>query len=483
MNSTILRIRKPSGMGCHWRLARQCPGRLGALAGKPPVAPGSRPRATPWTRGRVLLIIAFAGLLPGRAGAEPPRAEVAQALRRKIDGLLADELTRCWYPRALDREHGGFHENFARDWSPSPDDGRSLVYQSRMTWTAAAFAAHSAPHNEEFIRYARHGVECLDTVMRDGPDGGFFWATASKDGEKHVYGTAFALYAASKAYAVTRDERALKVARDAFDWLERHAHDAEHGGYFEALARDGTPILSWPEGAPPAQRTDRLGIYYGYKSMNAHIHLLEALAEFSHVEPAPRAKERLREVHAIVRDKIAAEPGALNLYLTRDWRAIPAHDSFGHDVETAYLLVEAAEAQGMPDDAATWRMARLLVDHALDWGWDGESGGFFEKGEAFNGPAFDRTKVWWTQAEGLNSLLLMHRRFGARTDRYWRAFLKEWAFIERHLLDPTHGGWFMETTRSGELIGDGRKATPWKANYHTSRALMNVATMLREIGE
>ena len=191
--------------------------------------------------------------------------------------------------------------------------------------------------------------------------------------------------------------------------------------------------------------------------------------------------QRLQEVHALVRDRIAAEPGALNLYLTRDWQATPAHDSFGHDVETAFLLVEAAEALGMPDDPRTWHMARRLVDHALDWGWDGEHGGFYYKGEAFGGGAFDQHKDWWTQAEGLNALLLMHRKYGAGTDRYWEAFLKQWDFIEKHLLDPEHGGWYMGTTREGKLIGDGRKATQWKANYHTARAMMGVATMLRDL--
>ena len=221
-------------------------------------------------------------------------------------------------------------------------------------------------------------------------------------------------------------------------------------------------------------------MYFGFKSMNSHIHLLEAIAELSRVDATPLVKQRLQEVHAIVRDRIAVEPGALNLYLTDDWQAITAHESFGHDVETAYLLVEAADALGLPDDPKTWHMARRLVDHALDWGWDGEHGGFYDKGESFNGEAFAKNKVWWTQAEGLNALLLMHKKFGGETDRYGNAFLKQWDFIARHLLDPKHGGWFGETTRAGTLVGDGRKATQWKANYHASRALMNVARMLRQ---
>jgi cellobiose epimerase len=427
-------------------------------------------------------LLAVAVLSGREARAQAPEV---RELRRRIDETLRNELTWHWYPGALDREFGGFHQDFARDWAPLPDENRFLVYQARMTWTAAAFAQYSEPDREEYVRHARRGIEYLDRVMRDRDAGGFHWVLDPRGqvdprvgAEKHVYGTAFVVYAASKAREVTRDDLALKVARDAFDWLEEHAHDKEHGGYFEALSREGEPILSTGEGAPIGRRVDRLGVYYGFKSMNSHIHLLEAVAEFYRVEPTARVRERLQELLAVVRDRIAVEPGALNLYLTRDWRATPAHDSFGHDVETAYLLVEAAEALGMPDDPKTWRVARSLVDHALDWGWDDEHGGFYDKGDVFAGRAFDTTKVWWTQAEGLNALLRMHRKFGDRTDRYWKAFLKQWGFIERHQLDPAHGGWFGEVSREGRLIGDGRKATQWKANYHTSRALMNVAAML-----
>ncbi len=418
-----------------------------------------------------------------------PSLTVAQStdpapLRQKIETLLRDEL-RHWYPAALDRELGGFHQDFARDWSPRPDENRFLVYQSRMTWTAAAFASFDPERREEYVKYVKYGIDYLDQVMRDREQGGFHW-TLDPHGkvdpklgdEKHVYGTAFALYAASVAHNVTHDMTASKVARDAFDWLENNAHDSVHGGYFEAVSRDGTPILA----ANSRGRADRLGVYYGFKSMNSHIHLLEALAEFHRIEHTHKSAERLAETLAIVRDKVAVEPGALNLYLTRDWRTTPAHDSFGHDVETAYLLVEAAEALHGHADEKTWKVARSLIDHALDHGWDDRFGGFYDKGDVFAGNPYDMTKVWWTQAEGLNALLLMHTRFGGETDRYGKAFLKQWSFIEAHQLDPEFGGWFGETTREGKLLGDGRKASQWKANYHTSRALMNVATTLREIG-
>ena len=194
-------------------------------------------------------------------------------------------------------------------------------------------------------------------------------------------------------------------------------------------------------------------------------------------------RERLRELLGLVRDKIAVEPGALNLYLTRDWQAIPAHDSFGHDVETAYLLVEAAEALGHS------RRRQDLAHGPHAWSITPSTGAgttstaaSTTRARSFGGAAFDRTKVWWTQAEGLNALLADApevRR--ARPTATAKAFLKQWDFIEEHLIDPVHGGWYAETTREGKLIGDGAKATQWKANYHTSRALMNVARMLGEL--
>jgi cellobiose epimerase len=77
----------------------------------------------------------------------------------------------------------------------------------------------------------------------------------------------------------------------------------------------------------------------------------------------------------------------------------------------------------------------------------------------------------------------MHVKYRGSTDRYGSAFLKQWTFIEKHMIDPVHGGWYAETTRDGKLTGDGAKASQWKANYHTSRALMNVAMTLEKMNE
>ena len=66
-------------------------------------------------------------------------------------------------------------QNLARDWSYRPDESASLVYQSRMTWTAAAYAEFDKDRRDEYLGYARHGIAFLDEVMRDKDHGGFHW--------------------------------------------------------------------------------------------------------------------------------------------------------------------------------------------------------------------------------------------------------------------------------------------------------------------
>jgi mannobiose 2-epimerase len=426
----------------------------------------------------------FVPIARGQAEPEPLTPARAATLRAEIERRLETELTGHWYPALVDRTRGGFHENAARDWSLRPDTGASVVYQARLTWTAAAYAQFNPSRRDEFLGYARHGLDFLSRSMHDDEQGGFYWRIgpdgrppAEVRAPKHLYGMSFVIYAASRLCEAGGDDQARRVAVETFQWLEDHAHDNTHGGYFESFARDGTVLQ--PEPSSPDAK-DVLGNVYGRKSMNAHIHMLEAVAELARVDRSELVRKRLKELLTLVRDRIAHEPGALHLYFQPDWTPIPGHDSYGHDVETAYLLLEAAEVLGEPDDPRTLAVARSLVDHPLAVGWDEEQGGFYDSGDE-EIPQADTRKVWWTEAEGLNALLLMHRRHSQETDRYARAFVAQWTMIDRHLIDPEHGGWFESTTREGRLIGDGTKAQPWKANYHHARALMNVARMLHGI--
>src|SRR5215472_9432211 len=392
---------------------------------------------------------------PGVLGAEPtsyfpPTSQNYSRLAEETEAVLRKDVLGVWFPRTVDNENGGFRSNFARDWKPvASNDGKFSVFQGRMTWISSQVVMRRPDLKMQFESFVKHGVDYLRNAMWDKQYGGFYWGLTDKgeispfytDG-KHLYGMSFCVYGLAAAYQATKDPSALELAQRAFRWIDEHAHDAQNGGYFEWLTREGKPVAAHPD-TGKVEFLPVAGFPIGYKSMNTHIHLLEAFSQLYEVWKDDLLRKRLEELLAIIRDRICVEPGAMNLYFTNRWEAIPGHDSYGHDVETAYLMLEAEDALTLGSGSAhdpnihsnhahdlrTERMARMLVDHAFAYGWDENLGGFFQEGGAFGKPG-SLLKEWWVKVEGLNALLLMHEKYGAQNDAYFKAYQRQWQFIK-----------------------------------------------------
>ena len=403
-------------------------------------------------------------------------------LSDQIDAALWDDILSAWYPRCLDRESGGYWESFAEDWTRLPCDTKCLVYQARMTWTPAAVLLTSKRDRQKFLDYARHGLRFLADKLWDKTHGGFF-DRVSIAGDpvpnnmpwKQMYSLAFGIYAPATVHAATGDRDALRLAQEAFRWIDRHAHDAKHGGYYEHLRADGTPVATdvteeaLGRGLPVIGRV-------GHKSMNAHIHVLEALIALRRVWNDSRLHERLNEIFEIVRDKIVLPGGHLNMFCGRDFAPRDERSSFGHELEIAYLLHEATELLDRNDDAATAQTARQLVDHSLRWGWDEANGGFYDEGPPTGEPE-RKSKVWWVQAEGMNGLLTASR-LSPQHGIYRQRFAETWAFFRGHMIDGRYGGCYNTVDRSGKPLNR-QKASPWKTAYHVTRAMLHASDQLR----
>src|SRR6266542_1511328 len=404
----------------------------------------------------------------------------------EMETTLQHDVLSVWFPRSIDNENGGFYSNFTRDWKPAKSDGKFSVFQGRMVWVASQIVMKRPELKTQFLPIIEHGVKFLSDVLWDSQYGGFFWGLDDQgkvsqqytDG-KHLYGMSFGLYGAAAAYQATKNLKALELAQKAFRWMDEHAHDAKNGGYFEWLTRDGQIVRAKPASAS-VEAIPLAGFPVGYKSMNTHIHLLESFTELYEVWKDETLRRRIVELLEIIRDKICVEPGAMNLYFTPDWRAIPDHYSYGHDLETAYLMLEAEEVLGR-HYPKTEAMARLLVDHALAYGWDGTYGGFYRDGTT-TGPPEDMRKEWWVQFEGLNALLWMHEKYGKQTDSYFKAFQKQWQFIKEKQIDHQFGGVYDTVERDG-TVNDYTKARIWKEAYHDTRALLNVTGRLRRFAQ
>jgi N-acyl-D-glucosamine 2-epimerase len=419
-----------------------------------------------------------------------------------LDLSLRQDILNRWYPLVIDAADGGYLSNFSYEWKPWPNQSKMLVSQSRHIWTSSQAAMFY--HNNTYNMYARQGVLFLQNHMWDSTYGGFFNMRSKKGtytdevfkDEKRAYGISFAIYGLTSYYNSTKDSIALEYAKKAFLWLDKHSHDSIYGGYFDAMNQDG----SW-KFHNKRTKSEKYDPTEAWKDFNSSIHLLESFTELYKVWPDPLMRKRLNEMMVLVRDTFIGRKNYLSLYFTMDWKHISNKDSseqmirknksidhitFGHDVETAFLLLEASYALGIEHDTATLRVAKNLVDHSLANGYDEKSGGFYNEGYYFKNQTkatiLDRDAEWWVQAEGLNALLMMSRIY-PNEPRYYNTFLKLWEYIDKNLIDKKYGEWYISGLNTNPNAAKAPKATIWKVNYHNGRALMNCIRMLKNENE
>jgi mannobiose 2-epimerase len=402
-----------------------------------------------------------------------------------------------WYPLSVDTLHGGFLSSFTYDFKPTDDQRKMIVSQARHLWTNSK-AAERYPDVDHYKTSARHGFRFLKDLMWDKQYGGFYWLVerdgipVKDDTLKTAYGNSFGIFALAAYYKMSKDEDALRLAKDAFLWMEKHSHDKEYGGYFQHLRRNGTPVAR-PANVPSTSEL-------GYKDQNSSIHLLEAFTELYHVWPDPLVKERLAEMMILIRDTIVTPEGYLTLFLQHDFTPVSFRDSpkevvaenhyldhvsFGHDVETAFLLIEAGHALGIDQDSITPVVTKRMIDHALRNGWDNAKGGFYDEAYYYKGDSSItityNTKNWWAQAEGLNCLLMMSSLYPDDPMEYYSRFVQLWNYANENLIDHEHGDWFAGGTDKQPELRTALKGHIWKATYHQYRAMANCVDRLRDI--
>jgi cellobiose epimerase len=408
-------------------------------------------------------------------------------------------LLNKWYPLVIDKKNGGYFTNISYDFKIAPIQNKMIVTQARQMWTASKAAILF--ENKTYAETANHGFEFLKNFMWDKDFGGFYQMRDSQGktcdymgffDEKRTYGNAFGIYGLTALYEFTKNENILSFAMEAFNWIEEHAFDPKYKGYFQFLTREGKVFDK--KSTYKTKAYDEIEL--GYKDQNSSIHLLEAYAELYRVSRSENVKEKLQELLLLIRDIITTPKGYLNLFFKPDWKHVSFnnssrevieknirldHISFGHDYETAFLMLEASYALGLKHDKETLIVAKKMVDHAIVNGWDNEKGGFFDAGYYFNGDnkctIVQATKNWWAQAEGLNVLLIMSRLF-PENEIYYNFFLKQWEYIKNYLIDFKYGDWFEGGLDKEPHFQKGPKGHIWKAAYHTGRALMNCIKIL-----
>ena len=379
--------------------------------------------------------------------------------RQHIEADLRQNILLFWINRVVDQAGQTFHGSLTNDLVLDRNVERGALLTTRILWTYAA--AYRQYRDPAYLAMADHAYADLLARFQDKQHGGFFWSIAANGtvlrDRKQIYGQAFAIYALSEYHAATGNREPLDQAIATFRLIEKHAREPQHGGYLEAFGRTWEPIadmrLSFLDQNDP-------------KSQNTLLHVMEAYTNLLRVWPDAGLNRALTELVEVMLNRVVNfATSHLGLFFANDWTVNSDKLSYGHDIEAAWLLTDAAAALG--NATLTTRIHALAIkiaDVTLAEGTDTD-GGIYNLG----GPAgiIDFNKEWWPQAEAVIGFLNAHQI--SRDERYLAAALHTWDFIAKRLIDRKSGEWFRGVTRDGQLLPGELKVSFWKCPYHNGR--------------
>ncbi len=110
------------------------------------------------------------------------------------------------------------------------------------------------------------------------------------------------------------------------------------------------------------------------KTMNTHLHLLEAMTNFYRASSLPLARERLLElIHIQSTTVVRKEVGTCTDKYRRDWTPMLDEDhtqvAYGHCLENIWLLIDACDAAGISPSPLR-NFFRRLFNYVLKYGFD-----------------------------------------------------------------------------------------------------------------
>ena len=399
-----------------------------------------------------------------------------QDFSRRVREQLFGHILPFWCGPALDREQGGWMAWLSNDLTPDRYQPKGLIVNARILW--AFSAAFRAQPKALYQQMADRAFEVVFYRFWDAQHGGAFWQLDGDgrvlDAAKKIYGQAFYIYAMAEfhqAFGSTEEVPTLDRAIELFELIERHAYDPQHGGYLEVRRRD------WSEAADTRLSDKDMN---EKKSMNNHLHVLEAYTNLYRVWPEPRVAQRLRELIALFQQRILdARTHHFHHFFDEEWQVRSETYTFGHDIEGSWLLCEAAEV--LEDAALLAEVSATALDIAdalLRQGL-GDDGGLFYEGKS--GRVVDSGRECWPQAEAVVGFLNAFQL--SKDERYLAAARRVWHFIEQHIVDRVHGEWFWRINGDDRPAAKLPKVSEWKGPYHGTRACLEAMRRLEQIGK
>ncbi len=387
-------------------------------------------------------------------------------LKLELESELKDIL-EYWTTYSIDNRFGGFYGRIDNNNIVDNDADRSLVLNARILWTFSRASLFT--NKKRHLHVAARAYDYIVNFFFDQQYGGYYWAVDKHgkptDTKKQVYGMAFCCYAFSGYYRASKNQESLARAKACFNIIEQHAFDQERTGYLEAFSRGWTSVADMRLSTKDANEK---------KSANTHLHLLEAYTCLYRSWPDYSLYNAIRGLLADFSNYIVEKrSGHLQLFFDENWRVKGTTVSYGHDIEAAWLLVDAALL--IEDKAwisATQNLA-LQLSEAACTGLDDDGGLWYESVNS----QLVKQKHWWPQAEAMVGFFNAWQLSGE--SKYFDHCMKSWQFIKENILDKNNGEWFWGIGPNGEVMTGYEKAGFWKCPYHNSRACIEIAGRIK----
>lgn len=379
---------------------------------------------------------------------------------QEIEEHLKTRLIPFW-ESLKDQKYGGYYGWLGYDLKLDKEYEKGCILNSRILWFFSS--AYELLKEKNLKEDADYAYEFLKNYCIDREYGGVFWSVTydgkPKDTTKHTYNQAFAIYALSSYYNATGCKDALDIVRGLQLIIEEKMTDEY--GYLEAFTRDFRPESN--------EKLSENGVL-AEKTMNTLLHVFEAYTEFYRVTKDPFTRERLRFMMDLFADKVYnRELKRQEVFFDRTWNSLIDLYSYGHDIETSWLMDRGLEV--LADPAYTEKLAPITAEIAE---------AIYEKAyvnhslmnEAEKG-VDDTTRVWWIQAETVVGFInAWQKKPGEK--KFLQAAEDVWEYIRKYLVDPREGSeWFWCVEADGTPIHK-PIVEPWKCPYHNGRMCMEV---------
>ena len=389
--------------------------------------------------------------------------EKLSAFRSELSEELQSILA-YWMNHTQDELHGGFIGRIDHDNKIDPLAPKGSVLNSRILWSFSS--AYIQTNRKEYLGVAERAFEYLLAHFMDAENGGVYWTVDYKgkplDTKKQIYAQAFAVYGLSEYYKATKNEVARLTAINIYHEIAENSYEKKYGGYIEALT------LEWKESddlrLSAKDANER-------KSMNTHLHILEAYANLYGVWPDEKLKAETKELIHLFLDRIISnETCHLNLFFDDEWNVKSKLISYGHDIEAAWLIPEAAIIIGDKMLLQQVNNRAILLTNAAATGLDGGGGLWYE----FD---IEKTKLvkekhWWPQAEAMVGFFHAWQTSG--DEKFLNQSIKSWHFIQKYIKDNYNGEWKWGVYDDHLTMTKEDKVGIWKCPYHNSRACLEI---------